>query len=139
SGTNSLHGSAWEQFQNSDMNAAPFFYNASPAITDKVPFLNRNMFGATLGGPIKKDKLFYFLSYQGIRVSDVAESTKDAVVPLGLTNDRSVGGIVAAVNSTYGTTSFTAGQVSSVAMNMLQAKLPNGQYLIPTPQITNGN
>ncbi|HMD87059.1 MAG TPA: TonB-dependent receptor [Terriglobia bacterium] len=136
SGTNQLHGTAWEEWQNSDMNAAPFFYNADNLPT---PFLNRNMFGATLGGPIKKDKLFYFLSYQGIRVSDVAESTKDAVVPLGLTNDRSVGGIVAAVNSTYGTTSFTAGQVSSVAMNMLQAKLPNGQYLVPTPQITNGN
>ena len=138
SGTNQLHGTAWEEWQNSDMNAAPFFYNASPALFPKVPFLNRNMFGATLGGPLKKDKLFYFLSYQGIRVSDAAESTKDVTVPLGLTNDRSAGGIAAAVNSTYGTTSFTAGQVSSAALNMLQAKLPNGQYLIPTPQITNG-
>jgi hypothetical protein len=135
SGTNQMHGSAWEQWQNSDMNAAPFFYNADNLPT---PFLNRNQFGATLGGPIKKDKLFYFLSYQGVRVSDAAESTKDAVVPLGLTNDRSVGGIVAAVNSTYGTTSFTASQVNATALSMLQAKLPNGQYLIPTPQITNG-
>jgi hypothetical protein len=138
SGTNQLHGSAWEQWQNSDMNAAPFFYNASPALTTKVPFLNRNRFGATLGGPLKKDKLFYFLSYQGIRVSDAAESTKDVTVPLGLTDDRSAAGIAAAVNSTYGTTTFTPGQVSSVALNMLQAKLPNGQYLFPTPQITNG-
>src|ERR1700740_404109 len=65
SGTNALHGSVWEQFQNSDMNAAPFFYNAAgkDQITGKQilprPFLNRNSFGATLGGPIKKDKLFY--------------------------------------------------------------------------------
>ena len=50
----------YEYFQNSAMNAAPFFYNASPAITVKDPFANRNQFGATLGGPIKKDKLFYF-------------------------------------------------------------------------------
>ena len=70
SGTNAIHGSVWEQFQNSAMNAAPFFYNASPAITTKDPFLNRNQFGATLGGPIKKDKLFYFLSYQGVRIAD---------------------------------------------------------------------
>ena len=50
----------YEYFQNSAMNAAPFFYNASPAITTKDPFLNRNQFGVTLGGPIKKNKLFYF-------------------------------------------------------------------------------
>ncbi len=139
SGTNRLHGSAWEEWQNSDMNAAPFFYNADNLPN---PFLNRNQFGATLGGPLQKNKLFYFLSYQGIRVSDAAESTKDATVPLGLTNDRSVGGIVAAVNSSFnltGTKMLTASQVSSVALSMLQAKLPNGQYLIPTPQITNGN
>src|SRR5208282_2495988 len=70
SGTNQIHGSAWEQWQSNDMNAAPFFYNASPAITTKVPFLNRNQFGATLGGPIEKNKLFYFLSYQGVRIAD---------------------------------------------------------------------
>src|ERR1700689_3769127 len=59
SGTNWFHGQVYEHFQNSDMNAAPFFYNASPSIpaNQKVPFLNRNMFGATLGGPIKKNKL----------------------------------------------------------------------------------
>jgi hypothetical protein len=62
SGTNQLHGSAWEQWQNSTMNAAPFFYNAAGVAN---PFMNRNMFGATLGGPIKKDKLFYFLPMRG--------------------------------------------------------------------------
>src|SRR6202021_4006405 len=74
SGTNAIHGEVYEDFQNSDMNAAPFFYNASPAITTKVPFLNRNQFGPTFGGPIKKDKLFYFLSYQGVRVDDASVS-----------------------------------------------------------------
>jgi Carboxypeptidase regulatory-like domain/TonB dependent receptor-like, beta-barrel len=135
SGTNQLHGSAWEQWQNSDMNAAPFFYNASPAITDKVPFLNRNQFGATLGGPIKKNKLFYFGSYQGTRVSDAAESTKDVTVPLGLTDDRSPTGIINMIQSTYGKT-ITASQIDPAAMKMLNAKLPNGQYLIPSAQIT---
>ena len=134
SGTNQIHGTAWEQWQNSDMNAAPFFYNAANLTN---PFMNRNQFGATLGGPLKKDKLFYFLSYQGVRISDASISTKDVVVPLGLTDDRSPGGIAAAVNSTYGTTSFSASQVGTVAQNLLQAKLPNGQYLIPSAQITN--
>src|SRR5271169_6196403 len=97
SGTNELHGEVYEKFQNSVMNAAPFFYNASPAITDKDPYLNRNQFGATLGGPIKRDKLFYFLSYQGIRIADAADSIKDITVPLGLTGDRSAQGIVNAI------------------------------------------
>jgi hypothetical protein len=135
-GTNDFHGQLYEKWQNSDMNAAPFFYNASPAITDKVPFSNRNQFGATLGGPIKKNKLFFFVSYQGIRVSDATDATKDGIVPLGLTGDRSTQGIINAIQSTYGQT-ITAGQISPVAMNMLNAKLPNGQYLIPSAQITN--
>lgn len=136
SGTNEIHGEVYEYFQNGDMNAAPFFYNASPVITNKVPFLNRNQFGATLGGPIKKDKLFYFLSYQGVRIADASDATKDATVPLGLTDDRSAQGIINAIQSSFGKT-ITASQISPVSMAMLNAKLPNGQYLIPSAQITN--
>jgi hypothetical protein len=136
SGTNEIHGTAWEQFQNSAMNAAPFFYNASPAITTKVPFLNRNQFGVTFGGPIKKDKLFYFGSYQGVRLADAANATQDATVPLGLTNDRTATGIANAINSTYGA-NLTPAQLNPVALNLLNATLPNGQYLIPSAQITN--
>jgi hypothetical protein len=79
----------WELFQNSDMNAAPFFYNAAginPVTNEPYlprPFLNRNAFGGTIGGPIIKDKLFYFGSYQGVRIADAQASTKDATVPLG--------------------------------------------------------
>jgi hypothetical protein len=130
SGTNELHGEVYEKFQNSAMNAAPFFYNAA-GITP--PFLNRNQFGATVGGPIKKDKLFYFLSYQGVRIADSTNATQDATVPLGLTDDRSAQGIVNAIKNSFGTT-ITAGQISPVSLAMLQAKLPNGQYFIPTPQ-----
>src|SRR6202050_2299782 len=112
SGTNTLHGELYERFQNSDMNAAPFFYNASPLLTTKVPFLNRNQFGATLGGPIKKDKLFYFLSYQGVRIADASDATKDITVPLGLTNDRSTQGILNAIQGSFSGTSIAASQIS---------------------------
>jgi hypothetical protein len=136
SGTNEMHGMVYEHFENSFWNAAPFFYNASPAITTKVPYLDRNQFGATFGGPIKKDKLFYFVSYQGIRVSDASDAMKDVTVPLGLTSDRSAQGIVNAIQSSYGK-AITTSQISSVAQSLLQATLPNGQYLIPSPQVTN--
>ena len=133
SGTNAIHGSVWEQWQNSDLNATPFFYNAAGT---PEPFLNRNQFGATLGGPIKKDKLFYFLSYQGVRISDAESATKDVTVPLGLTSDRSTQGIINMIQATYGET-ITASQINPAAQSLLQAKLPNGQYLIPSAQFTN--
>ncbi len=151
SGTNNLHGSAWEQFQNSAMNATPFFYNATgrnsagqPLLPK--PYLNRNQYGGTLGGPIIHNRLFFFGSYQGVNIADQAASTKDTTVPLGLTNDRSNAGLIAAANyfidptGTCGTTGQPAcfsGTINPAASNLLNAKLANGQYLIPAPQITN--
>jgi len=130
SGTNALHGSLWEYWQNSDLNATPYFYDAAGI---PIPYLNRNTFGGTIGGPIIKDKLFYFGSYQGVRISDAQASTKGVTVPLGLTNDRSTQGIINMIQATYGTT-ITASQINSAASNLLNAKLPNGQYLIPSAQ-----
>ena len=145
SGTNAIHGSLYWQYQSSAFNADPFFYNADPAIpliTRLDPFLNRNQFGATFGGPIKKDKLFYFLSYQGVRIADAEPSLETNVVPFSLTNDRSLQGIVNAMNASYfpgcgpGQTPpnpcFEPSQVNSAALQILQAKLPTGQYLIPS-------
>jgi hypothetical protein len=140
SGTNALHGSVWEQFQNSAMNATPFFYNA--AGTPK-PFLNRNAFGGTIGGPIKKDKLFFFGSYQGVRIADAETATKDTTVPFHLTNDRSQQGITNTINADYcdpvnspkplpSYCPFQTSMVNTPAMNLLNAKLPNGQFLIPS-------
>lgn len=141
SGTNAIHGSLWEQWQNSDMNATPYFYNAAGInpVTNQPylprPFLNRNAFGGTIGGPIIKDKLFYFGSYQGVHIADAQASTKDVTVPLGLTNDRTTQGIINMIQTTYGNT-ITASQINSVAANLLNAKLPNGQFLIPSAQYT---
>lgn len=136
SGTNQFHGSAWEQFQNSAMNATPFFYNADGI---PIPFLNRNQFGVTAGGAIKKDKLFYFLSYQGVRIADQETATKDATVPFHLTDDRTAQGIANTINADYCTQNpapsycpFLPSMVSTQAMNLLNAKLPNGQLLIPS-------
>src|SRR5262245_7841208 len=61
-GTNSFHGSAYEFLRNSAFNARNFF----DATTDPLPSRS-NQFGATLGGPIKKEKLFFFFNYEGLR------------------------------------------------------------------------
>ena len=137
SGGNAIHGALSETWGNSDLSAAAFFYNASPALTTKVPFYNRNQFVGAIGGPIKKNKLFYFLSYQGIRASDAYDATSTLTVPLALTNDRSTQGILNTLQATYPTTTFTASQLSAPAVALLQQKLPNGTFFIPTPQITN--
>lgn len=139
SGTNSWHGEIYEYFQNSDLNAAPFFNNASVAyasVHELDPFLSRNQFGGTLGGPIKKDKLFFFLSYQGMRDADAGDSLGQATVPLGLTNDRSLTGLATMYTATTGKT-IAPSAISPVTAALFQATLPNGNYLIPTPQITN--
>ena len=61
SGTNQLHGSAYEYNRNTDFAANSWFNNRSGV--DKT-VLNRNQFGASLGGPIKKDRVFYFFNYE---------------------------------------------------------------------------
>jgi hypothetical protein len=63
SGTNNLHGSFYEFFRNDVLNTHPFTFTSSPK-----PAFKQNQFGGTLGGPIKKDKTFFFASYEGRRV-----------------------------------------------------------------------
>ena len=62
-GTNQLHGRAWEFIRNTAFDAAGFF---KPDFGGK-PALHQNQYGATLGGPLRKDKLFFFLDYEGFR------------------------------------------------------------------------
>jgi Carboxypeptidase regulatory-like domain len=78
SGTNEFHGSGFEFFRNTVLNANDFFLKRAQATSEinKRPAFDQNQFGATLGGPIKKDKFFVFFSYRGTR-------SKNAVAPQG--------------------------------------------------------
>ncbi len=64
SGTNQFHGTAYEFIRNTDLNATGFLF--SPAVFVK-PTLQRNQFGTTIGGPLIKNKLFFFADYEGYR------------------------------------------------------------------------
>ncbi len=145
-GYNQLHGSLFEFFRNNDLNANDWFLNKNG-----VPkgILKQNQFGGTIGGPIIKDKLLYFGSYQGSRqrngVSGGCATT--ALLP-PLTNDRSAAALGALFAGQRGTFQDALGgvgpailangsNINPVALKLLQMKLPNGQYVIPTPQTIN--
>ena len=66
SGTNQFHGTVYEFLRNTDLNAIGYVFGARPS-TFVQPTFHRNQFGATFGGPIIKDKLFFFVDYEGVR------------------------------------------------------------------------
>ncbi len=154
SGTNDIHGSFYGHRGTDWLNAAPFFYKQDDNIPDneKVPELHRYTAGGTLGGPIIKNKLFGFVSYQHVHVSDLEIGTSRTAVPAFLTNDRSPQGLANANEITTPTPDCPAppcgyfgdtidlpatiglnfGQINPIAFEMLNYKLPNGQYMIPS-------
>ena len=84
-GTNNLHGGAYEFLRNEKMDARNFF----DTLPQKPPY-KRNQFGATFGGPIKKDHSFFFLNYEGLRSRFT--STDIGNVPTECARDGGVGG-----------------------------------------------
>jgi hypothetical protein len=152
SGTNQFHGTAFEFFRNTDLNANDFFLNR---VGQPRPVINQNQFGGVLGGPVKKDKLFFFFSYQGTRqINGASVSTYQpgVILPPIPAGDRSALGFPAALGAAFcpgnhpgdrrfltGITSNLSGiqvacdgsNINPVALRMLQAKLPNGNFLMP--------
>ncbi len=141
SGTNDYHGSAYLHRGTDFLNAAPFFYNADPNIpaSDKVPEQHRYTAGGTMGGPIIKNKLFGFLSYQHIHNSDQEIGSSRNVVSPGLTDDRSPTALAGLVNGNFPASATVlpvvgtaSGDINPIAYGLLNYKLPNGQFLIPS-------
>ena len=78
SGANDIHGSAWEFFRNDVLDARGYFESPEQP---KAPY-RQNQFGGTFGGPIVKDKVFYFLDYEGTRIGSAdTEFTTVPTVP----------------------------------------------------------
>lgn len=142
SGTNQFHGDVYEFFRNDALNANNFFLNR--ANVPRPPY-KRNQFGGTLGGPIRKDRVWFFISYQGSREvngTSLLNSVGTVFVPQNLSNDRSTAG-VDALAASYGLAPCTGTPTGltfppcfdPTAQFLLQAKLPNGQYVIPSAPV----
>ncbi|OFW28653.1 MAG: hypothetical protein A3J28_09190, partial [Acidobacteria bacterium RIFCSPLOWO2_12_FULL_60_22] len=141
-GTNSLHGSLFEYLRNSALDARNFFdlKSASTPPDFRLPPFKRNSFGASVGGPVRKDKTFYHLVYEGLRDR------------LGVTSVANV--MSASCRGPAGATITStacpqlnppAGTVTSVTIAPLIApwlalypdpNLPNNQFTLPASQPT---
>jgi hypothetical protein len=151
SGTNSLHGTGFYFLRDTSLNANPFFYNRNRRVDDpelpddpEKPVLDQHQYGFTLGGPAVKDKLFLFGSWQGSRQENGLSGggRVDTELPPIPAGDRSAPGFAAALgaaNCGFMNWGWTGGanvacdgsNISPVALNILNLKLPDGSYYFP--------
>ncbi len=132
SGTNSLHGDAYEFLRNTVLDANNFFLNGAEEVVTPRPTYRRNQFGGTLGGPLVKDRAWFFISYQGTRETNgtsLTNSLSTMFLPNYLGPQRDAASL-ANLSLCYNPGFF--GYVDPVAVAALQAKLPNGQFMIPS-------
>ncbi len=136
SGTNDFRGGVYEYFRNEALNANNPFLKA---VGVERPVLKRNIFGGVIGGPIVPDKAFFFASYQGTRerngASVINSLSSGILVTPGLTNDRSAARLLALYNS-RNAVPLTA--INPTALALLNQRLANASFLIPTPQTADG-
>ena len=136
SGTNQYHGTAYVHRGTNWINAAPFFFKNDGAIPadQKNPDLHRYIAGGTFGGPIIKNKLFGFVSYQHLHVSDQEIGDSFLNVPVGLSdNNRDANGFSSIVNAQFGT-NLNASNIDRTALALFNSPaLPGepGKWLIP--------
>ncbi len=126
SGANAVHGSVYAYFRNDALNAND---PNLKAVGLPRPVLRRDVYGATIGGPIRRDRAFYFFSYQGTNERNGATDQSlysSVLIDACLGSDRSASALMQ---------SCGVSSVDPISLALLNAKLPNGQFLIPTPQI----
>src|SRR6266567_2494792 len=128
-GSNFLHGNVYEYFRNEAFNADDANLKA---VGERRPEMRRNVYGAALRGPLRKNKAFFFISYQGTREANGATDQslyKSVLVAPGFTDDRSAPTLM---------NIFGVPSIDPISLQLLNLKLPNGQFLIPTPQNAEG-
>ncbi len=136
SGTNDIHGSVYGHRGTNWLNSAPFFFKNDGDVPSalKNPPLHRYILGGTAGAPIIKNKLFAFIAYQHLHVSDQYIGAGFLDVPFGLSDtNRDPAGFAALVNNSMGS-SLTAANIDRTALALFNSPaLPGepGKWLIP--------
>ncbi len=119
SGTNAIHGSFYEFFRNDVLNAHPFTFFPAPK-----PEFRQNQFGGTLGGPIRKDKTFFFGSYEGRRiVQGILSQPISVPTAAEVTNgDFSAAGLANGVVDANGNPGFAGSLSDATVANILSTR-----------------
>jgi hypothetical protein len=129
SGTNQFHGAAWEFLRNTKLNATGFFQ----PVGGTKPVLMQNQFGGAFGGPVRKDKLFFFVDYEGGRI--VSRTPSFLSLPTPNQKQGRLGIAVAnpLTGAAYTNGIVPANEISAFARQVL-ADLPD-----PNLPVTGGN
>ncbi|MEX2303875.1 MAG: TonB-dependent receptor [Bryobacterales bacterium] len=127
SGSNQFHGSVYHFFQNDNLIANDFFFNR--AGLDKQQ-LQRNEGGFIIGGPIVREKTFFFGSYQHTKANTafVDEASNTVRMPQALSSDRSTAGLQSFADAL----GANPDALNATSVQLLQATLPDGSPLIPS-------
>src|ERR1700722_4761281 len=139
SGTNQIHATAYEFLRNTDLNAIGYVFGQRPS-TFVQPTFHRNQFGATIGGPIIKDKLFFFGDYEGLRQKQgylnfySVPSTNDRLGILPVTVVNPLTGVVYPANTKIPVATinpFAAAALAGLAAPITTGRSNNLEETIP--------
>jgi len=141
SGTNQFHGSAWEFLRNDDFDARSFFSNV-------VPKLRFNQFGFTAGGPVRRNKHFFFLSYQGLRIRE-DQVGSSGIPPSDAQRRGDFSAVSGSITDPLTRQPFPGNQIPQARFDTVATKVladyvpaanrPNGQYIAQVSRPTGGN
>jgi hypothetical protein len=138
SGANQFHGGVYAYHQQTGWNANEWFFNRHQVAR---PQMHRNVDGGYIGGPIIRDKLFFFGSYQAQRVTDQLLASSIVAVPPGLTDsNRTAQGLADLANADFPCggsgqpACVQASQITSQALAIMNQKAPGGSFWIPNAE-----
>ena len=134
-GTSEFHGNLYHFFRDDTLNANNFFFNSLGLAR---PVLRQNQFGGTFGGPVVKGRTFFFVSYEGTRQVNGVLSVRTLRLPPIPTvrTTEALGSVFGGQRGAFGGVAVEedGSNIHPVALNLLNYKLPNGEFLIPSPQ-----
>lgn len=140
-GTNQWHGDGFEYLRNSALEAAPFFYvpGAGNGFR-RLPEFQRNQFGGSFGGPIKKDKTFFYGVYEGIR-ENLGLDPLSTVPAAACHTEAPTGTVDSACDATLapGQTEPAVPLAAGLLGGIPSPNLPNNQFTFPSTRVTGEN